>query len=520
MMSNRKLHVLGLTAALALGATACNDGLTDVNKNPNNPEDAPAPTVFTTGTRLAVTQWMGNLNLRMFELLSQHLAEVQYPETDAYQRLTATFTEGAFGAAYFQELKDFQIVINKGLQLNAPGYYGPAMVMRSWEYGIMTDLWGDVPYSAALVGDSFSVETRLRPAYDAQKDIYDSIFQTLNTATTAMNGTSALLLGAADPLYSGSMVAWQRFSNSLRARHALRIVNVDPAKASAQLAAAFAAPGGVFTTNAHNARFPWPGNGVYNNPWQVNFQTRDDHRISTDLMALLNTGPETYEPGVDDPRLPIYARPALAAPTIYRGLENALTHSAAFGQINQVSRTGQVTYSASMPAWLMTNAEVKFIQAEAAERGLGGLTPAQAAGFYTAGIRASIDQWAAADPTRAPTEAQITAYMARPDVVYAGGTAGLRQIATQKWIALFTDGIQAYSEWRRTCVPFSVKPGPQATQSNVPRRLLYSTIEKAVNGANVDAAIARQGADAFTTRIYWDKNPQAAPTYQAGCGQR
>jgi hypothetical protein len=116
--------------------------------------------------------------------------------------------------------------------------------------------------------------------------------------------------------------------------------------------------------------------------------------------------------------------------------------------------------------------------------------------------------------------ASITTYLARPDVAYMGGTAGLRQIATQKWIALYTDGIQAYSEWRRTCVPFSVKPGPQATQSTVPRRLLYSTVEKTVNGANVDAAIARQGADAFTTRMYWDKNPTAAPTYQAGCGQR
>jgi hypothetical protein len=513
-MSNRKLHVLGLTAALALGAAACNDGLTDVNKNPNNPEDAPAPTVFTTGTRLAVTQWMGNLNLRMFELLSQHLAEVQYPETDAYQRLTATFTEGAFGSAYFQELKDFQIVINKGKQQSAPGYYGPAMVMRSWEYGIMTDLWGDIPYSSALLGDSLGVENRLQPSYDAQEAIYNDIFATLGTATTAMAGGSALNLGAADPIYSGSLASWMRFSNSLRARHALRIVNVNPAKASSELAAAFAAPGGVFTANTHTARFAWPGNGVYDNPWSTNFQTRDDHRISTDLMSLLNAGTPAYEgAAVDDPRLPIYARGALADSSQYRGLENALGHAVSAPQMDVTSRTGAATYSASQPSYLMTHAEVRFIQAEAAERGLGGLTPAMAADHYYAGIRASMEQWGV-------PAASITTYLARPDVAYMGGTAGLRQIATQKWIALYTDGIQAYSEWRRTCVPFSVKPGPQATQSTVPRRLLYSTVEKTVNGANVDAAIARQGADAFTTRMYWDKNPTAAPTYQAGCGQR
>ena len=64
------------------------------------------------------------------------------------------------------------------------------------------------------------------------------------------------------------------------------------------------------------------------------------------------------------------------------------------------------------------------------------------------------------------------------------------------------------------------QPGPQATQSNVPRRLQYSTIEQSTNATNVAAAVARQGADVFTTRIYWDKQPEAAPTWQAGCGQR
>ena len=522
MMNNRKLHVLGLTAVLALGATACNDGLTDVNRNPNNPEDAPAPTVFTTATRLAVTRWMGNANLRQFELLAQHLAEVQYPETDQYVRLTATFTEGNFGQAYFTELKDFDIVIKKGRSQSAPGYFGPAMVMRSWEYGIMTDLWGDIPYSSALAGDSLAAENRLQPAYDAQRDIYNGIFATLAEATTAMNGGSPLNLGAADPIYfpttgrpaSEQLPSWIRFSNSLRARHALRLVNVDRATADAQLRAAFTAPGGTFTTNAHSAIFAWPGNGVYNNPWQVNFQTRDDHRVSTDLMSLLNRDSASYQgASVDDPRLPQYARPTVANTNEYRGLENALSHAQSSPQQNTTSRTGLATYAANQPSYLMTNAEVQFIKAEAAERSLGGLTPAEARGFYEAGIRSSMQQWGVA-------AADITTYLARPDMVYQGGTAGLRQIAREKWIALYTDGIQAYSEWRRTCVPFSVKPGPQATQSTVPRRLLYSTIEQSTNAANVAAAVARQGPDVFTTRIYWDKAPEAAPTFQAGCGQR
>ncbi|HJQ11823.1 MAG TPA: SusD/RagB family nutrient-binding outer membrane lipoprotein, partial [Gemmatimonadaceae bacterium] len=114
-------------------------------------------------------------------------------------------------------------------------------------------------------------------------------------------------------------------------------------------------------------------------------------------------------------------------------------------------------------------------------------------------------------------------YMARPEIAYQGGVNGLRQIALQKWIALYTDGVEAWAEWRRTCIPETVIPGPAAVINTVPRRYEYSIREHSVNSANVDAAVARQGPDVFETRIYWDKNPTAAPTYQfagASCGVR
>ena len=114
----------------------------------------------------------------------------------------------------------------------------------------------------------------------------------------------------------------------------------------------------------------------------------------------------------------------------------------------------------------------------------------------------------------------IAAFLSQPGVVYKGGTAGLAQIGQQKWIALYTDGGQAWSEWRRTCQPMSVQPGPAATQTNVPRRFQYSITEKSVNLEQVNAAITVQGADTFTSRMYWDKSPTLAPTYFTGCGVR
>ena len=124
-------------------------------------------------------------------------------------------------------------------------------------------------------------------------------------------------------------------------------------------------------------------------------------------------------------------------------------------------------------------------------------------------------QWGVTDASA------INAFLANPAIAYQGGTAGLRQIAQQKWIALFSDGVEAWSEWRRTCVPATVKPGPAAVINTVPRRYQYSTREHSVNATNVDEAVARQGTDAFTTRMYWDSQPTAAPTYPgASCGVR
>jgi hypothetical protein len=158
---------------------------------------------------------------------------------------------------------------------------------------------------------------------------------------------------------------------------------------------------------------------------------------------------------------------------------------------------------------------VALIQAEAANRGLGGLTPAQAAGFYNAGVTASIEQWGG-------TAADALAYLAGRNVAYVPGTPGLVEIGQQKWLALFGDGGTAWAEWRRTCVPYTIAPGADASKANIPRRLMYSTTEVSVNATNLQAAITAQGADAFESRMYWDTTPTAAPTYPTTftCGLR
>lgn len=535
MKSYRKFRLAGVGAVLALGVGACDpDKLTRINEDPNNPISAPPGPVFTYATRVAMQRWFGSnpTNMRGPVLTAQHLAQVQYPDEDQYARLDAAVVDGSFINAYAQELKNFQSVIDAGKPDQQEMLWGPAQVMRSLIFGYITDVWGDVPYSQALKGDV--EDATLQPAYDPQKDIYAGLFRDLTEAVNAMAaGPSAAStfgpVGAADPLYAGNRLRWQRFGNSLRARHAMRLSNVDPAKAQAELNAAIAAPGGLMQSNADNAQMPWPGDGIYDNPWAVNNRTRDDHRLSDRLMNQMLP--------FNDPRVAVYAQPTLcfmnptatgcpANPPQFAGMPNALTASDAGKYSLTSSRPGRVFYSTArfcsgctgltggrFPSFVMTYAEVSFILAEARER--GWITTGTAAGYYEQGIRASMAQWGVTDA------AAITAFLLRPGVVYTPGTAGLRQIALQKWIALYTDGVEAWAEWRRTCVPETVKPGPAAVINTVPRRYEYPIREQSVNKTNLEAAVARQGPDKFTTRMYWDTRPDAAPTYPgSACGVR
>jgi hypothetical protein len=436
----------------------------------------------------------------MTSLFAQHIAQIQYIDEDR-GHIRPTTLDNLFNGLYVGPLEDYQQIINGNTSL--PSTSGPATVMQQWVFQNLTDLWGDVPYSEALKGDATT--PNFKPTYDSQQSIYNGMLAKLTAASAAMVGGNSAAdpgLGSADPVYKGNVTKWIKLSNSLRARMAMRLSQADAAKAQSELTAAFA--GGLMTSNADNATFAWPGDGIYDNPWAANFATRDDHRMAKTLVDTLL--------GLNDPRLPIFAQPTKADPTKYAGMQNGLDNTFTNTYFNTTSRPGAIFYPGATtygtfgtsagkatPSYIMTFAEVSFIQAEAAMRSWGGLTPAQAAGFYNAGVTASIQQWGG-------TPAQAAAYLAQPSVAFNPGT-GLAQIGLQKWIALFTQGTEAWSEWRRTGFPATIVPGPKmySDTPGIAMRLVYPPAELAVNADGLAAAAARQGADLQSTKVWWDK---------------
>ncbi len=489
------------TIAASAVLAGCSHDLTGLNINPNSPTSAPASALFTNAVANAAIYRFAGFTANSVALFAQHVAQVQYLDEDRGHLRTGVY-DGAW-AAYPTELEDLSKVIEQGDAAKSAATSGPAQVMTSWVYQNLTDEFGDIPYTEALQGDHPGGVTK--PKYDSQQSIYTSLLARLAAASAAMKASPATDpgLGGADPIYKGNLTQWAKFANSERARLAMRMSKADPAKATTELAAAIA--GGLITSNADNAQMAFPGDGIFDNPWAATFAGRDDHRVSRVLLDTMTA--------LSDPRIPIYAQPTKADPTKYVGLQNGLDNVTVTPFFNTTSRVGAVLYPGAtvygtfgtaagkkVPAYLFTAAEGNFIIAEAANRGIGGQTAASAKAFYDAGVTASITQWGG-------TAAQAATYLAQPSVAYAGGAVGLQQIGLQKWLSYWTQGQEAWSEWRRTGNPSTLKMGPKAYSDtpNIPRRFLYPTSESSSNAASLAAAIAAQGADSYYTRMWWDK---------------
>jgi hypothetical protein len=155
---------------------------------------------------------------------------------------------------------------------------------------------------------------------------------------------------------------------------------------------------------------------------------------------------------------------------------------------------------------IMTFSELQFILAEARQRNL--ISTGTAETYYLAGINSNFDFYRATVPSAYNINLTVPAsYFTQADVAYTGTNAELlNKIATQKWIALFFNGLEAWFDWRRSGLP-ALTPGASNLNSNrIPVRYIYPLSEQALNAAGRNAAITRQGADDINTRVWWDVN--------------
>lgn len=467
-----------ITAAI-LFVSSCSKKLDETNINPNATENAQPDYLLTSAIRSATDAYWGTSNNMNSSLLFiQHWAKIQYTEEDRYIYSNSSF-ESLWSTLYAQSITNLNQVIKLGDKLTNPNYKGVALVLRSWAFLLLTDAYGDIPYSQA--GD---IDTHVTPAYDKQADVYTGLLNDLDNAQTFLDPAGKSIAG--DLIYNGNIERWKEFANSLRLRIALRIADRIPEKAKQVFTDIINTGLPLISSVADNAKLTYLSS-PNQNPVAALFETRDDYRVSKSIVDKL------FE--LNDPRLEVYAsKTQTPTPENYIGVPNGLTTSDASNLgFSRTSKPGAYFLATQAPAVLFSYAELLFDLSEAAAR---GYTTEDAADLYKQAIRASLTQY-----NIGTTEIEI--YLAQPSVQY-DATNFRKSIGVQKWLALFGQGLEAFAEWRRLDFPVLTPAVAGVLNGDIPKRFIYPGTEQSLNRENYKSAVTNQGTDLLTTKLWFD----------------
>jgi hypothetical protein len=473
----RSIKVVAPVVALLLGVSACDNGLTEINKNPNQPESVPASNLLagsirgliaSTGQRGAFGYWTQMYNT---ELWVQHVAQSSYNDEDHYIP-RAGLNENIWTEMY-ASLLNLKQVGKMAQESGDANLDAVAEIMSVYGWQVLTDLFGDIPYTEALRVD----EQIQSPKYDAQADIYTDLLARLTAAEGKIDPSASVSFASGDLIYDGDMAKWQEFANSLRLRIAMRMADTDR---SADARTAFQAAWNEdrFDSNSDNAELVWNDATVSPiNEMIVKAGRTQDFRVSATLVDTLTR--------LHDPRLAIYADPAVSDGK-FRGLPNGDRPADVGLTVNDISTIGAAFVAADAPSVLMSYSDMLFLGAEAAAR---GWISGDAAELYRSAVRASLQQYGISD-------AAADTYLAQPSVSYNG----LSSIYLQNWIALYLAGPEAFSEYRRTGVP-ALQLSAQAVEDVIPTRIPYPANESLYNPDNFEAF---KDVD-ITDPVWWAK---------------
>ncbi|HEX8330479.1 MAG TPA: SusD/RagB family nutrient-binding outer membrane lipoprotein [Hymenobacter sp.] len=488
MKNLKRLFLLLLAAAGLATAPSCTQGFEEMNINPNqNPNVIPETLLGPALTDL-VKRNMDRAFRITNELMQVHVSR---QDNDEFHRYVIQPSEADYmWNGWYTQLTDFRDMYASATAVKSNTFMGIARICEVWTFSLLTDTFGDVPYSEAIQGRS----GQLQPKFDRQEDIYRDLFTKLEEANELLKTNVNLTADQAqlDPLFQGNALKWRKFGNSLYLRLLLRVSNRTEAVANGlspqaklrDLVNTNAANYPLIANNAESAIMRWTGTAPYQSPFQT-YRTADFVSSSSMSEFFINNLVEW-----NDPRLPKWAT-----------LSNGTYEGIPSGYLPNQIPVGKSTY----PAALMTEPllgnilnypEVQLLLAEAALR---GWISGDAKAYYETGATNGITLWGFAVPA---------AFLTNADVKWEPTSTfdtKLDQIHLQKYYALFFTDFQQWFEYRRTGHPvLPLGPGLKNNRQ-MPARLNYPLYVQSLNQLNYQAAVADQGPDDLNTKVWWQQ---------------
>jgi hypothetical protein len=464
--------LLALTAA-PLVVTSCRQEL-DINVDPNNPSQASLPGLLS-GSQVGFAFALGGEGTRMPASIVQHYAGHRAQPLDyAQYRITSSATDGTWTALY-NALMDIKELENKATASGSQSYVGVSKLLQAHAFSVITDMFGDIPFSEALQG-----RTNITPAYDRQENIYPALITMIDEGLAALSAGTETISG--DIVYGGDVAKWKKYGNSLK----LRLLNHLSSKHPNAAANFLASNPSLIETSVDDAKVAFGSVTSNANPihqFDV-ISGRKDQAVASTIVDKMKA--------LSDPRVSVYFKPIAENDNGLKGqyLGNAPGNDVGDTGESRYSRVGSAYASIKAPVVLMSAAEVNFIKAEVYHRASD--SRAQVA------YQAAITQ----DFAALGLSSSAAAYLANVNVAYNGT---LQRIMEQKWITMFQASYESWVDWRRTGFPVLTPAANNATSNVIPRNLPYPDVEINSNRANLVAGpgipIPYTG---LSNRVWWD----------------
>ncbi len=432
--------------------------------------------------------------------------------------------QGGSWSGYYGILRNNEELYKKAVDGGYEFHQGVALIMKSYTYGLIADLWGDAPYSEALLAENGP--ENFKPSFDSQKDIYLGILADLESANTLLSQNQSAytnINSSQDVLYHGDVSKWRKFANSLALRYYMRLSAKEPATAEEGIKKISSDPTKypLISSASDDAAISYIGNSP-SDSWPSNTVFDTSPSGSYMRIKLCSTFVDVLE-SLNDPRLGVWANkieiPLVLVPgtgidqivngvreisqdivddyetswgvgvdydpeyvgippSVFAASQYNLNPNLDQGVFNpHASQLNDIYKNTSGPLLLMrimSAAEVNFILSEASLYGWASGSPEE---HYAAGIKQSLNAWGVGG--------------AYNDYITGAPYSGLESIIQQKWIASWSAAAESWFDYRRTGLP-DLQTGESAKRTKLPLRFYYNfDSEIALNTANADAAIEK-----------------------------
>jgi hypothetical protein len=475
----KKLNIILYTFLSFVLFTGCDEGFEELNVDPNNSTAVPAHLLLGGPQRIYMnTMYSAQYGGDMGACWAQQWSKVQYNDEARYVP-RRTVIDNIWDGMYSSVIAESKAMYDLAEAEGNNSLKGAGLVMQAVAYQTLVEFYGPIPLTQAIDGNN------LQPAYDNESVVFDGIIQMLSDASTLLASGKGTITASSDLFYGGNVSNWIKLANSLKFRALMRISSTKNVSGDLQ-----ALMGKMFTSNADNAQISYLSTQPDANPiWETIVDgNRAEYKINSVMVEMLTS--------LNDDRLAIYAGENASGNIVGKpsgfGVQTTLPNEDLGYTYANISPLGEKYLTATLPGVLMSYSQLSFLIAEAANEGYisGGIT--SALDWYKKGITASFEF----------NGLSASSYLAQPNLDFTTNADARAKIATQEWIALFGQGFESWTEWRRNKIPV-LAPAAESLIDQIPSRLFYPTTEPSLNKENYEAGVQTIGSDNLTAPLFW-----------------